>query len=74
MSHPWKRGDAKGLPPRTASLNLSLKEPRPVPPMLSWLAFTPLWLLDTCHSTTPQAHRKERTERTMLPRMIDRSS
>ncbi len=30
--HPWKRGEAKGLPPTTASLNLSLKEPSPVPP------------------------------------------
>lgn len=35
VTHPWKRGEAKGLPPTTASLNLSLKEPRPVPPMLS---------------------------------------
>ncbi len=32
VTHPWKRGEAKGLPPTTASLNLSLKEPSPVPP------------------------------------------
>ncbi len=47
VTHPWKRGEAKGLPPTTASLNLSLKEPSPVPPRFPWLAFTPLWLLDT---------------------------
>ena len=32
VTHPWKRGEAKGLPPTNASLNLSLKEPSPVPP------------------------------------------
>ena len=35
VTQPWNRGEAKGLPPTTASLNLSLKEPSPVPAMFS---------------------------------------
>ena len=48
VAKPWYRGDAKGEPPMSASRKRSLKEPRCVPPMLSWLALRPRWLHATC--------------------------
>ena len=57
-----EEGHAKGLPPTTASLKLSLKEPRPVPPMLTWLPFNPLCPLDTCHHScsSTRAHTQQK--------------
>ena len=49
VAQPWCCGVANGLPPITASLNLSLKLPIPKPPTLAWLAFLPLWLWATCN-------------------------
>ena len=49
-TQPWYRGDAKGEPPMRASLKRSLKDPSPMPPMFSWLAFCPRWLHATCHN------------------------
>ena len=48
VAKPWYRGDANGEPPMSASRKRSLKEPRRVPPMLSWLALRPRWLHATC--------------------------